>query len=247
MNGQIQIIGEISDELAASFRQQLARQRGPITVEIDSEGGSVFAALKMVDALASYPHRKVAKVTGAAFSAASYILTGFDEIEVSNNSYLMLHAPYVESIVGTAKELASSAELLSSLESKMTRAYSRRMNKSEAEVSEMLSREVFMDAATAVACGMADRIGGAGQLSIAASGKRLSELRRRAMVLAANRREALEPGPSVVQQAKEAWADAVQAFVDKGMSRPNAVMAASRAHPVIRGVLVKAANLKRVH
>jgi ATP-dependent protease ClpP protease subunit len=247
MNGQMQIIGEINDELATSFRQQLARQRGPITVEIDSEGGSVFSALKVLDALASYPHHKTARVSGAAFSAASYILTGFDEIEVSNNAYVMLHSPYAESVVGTAKELSSSAELLRSLEAKMTKAYARRMQKSEQEVSVMLDRETFMDAQQAVACGLADRIAGVGQPSIAASGKRSSELRRRAMVLAANRHRDTVTSKTPLRQAQEAWSRSVASYREQGLSGADAVSRANKEHPLIRQVLISAANDRRVN
>jgi ATP-dependent protease ClpP protease subunit len=239
----LQVIGTIDDDLAAEFKRELAGRSGPLRVTIDSEGGSVFAALRMIDALAAYRGYKTAVVEGAAFSAASYLLTAFDSVEVTGSAYVMAHLPYVE-VGGTASEMESSAALLRSLESKMVKAYSRKMRKPEPEVAALLEFETFFDAEQAVAAGLADKIVNGSM--VMAKGK-LSSLKRKAMVMAANRQHEVATTKPVLQQAKEAWADAVQAFIDKGMSRPNAVMAAGRAHPVIREVLVTASNLKRVH
>jgi ATP-dependent protease ClpP protease subunit len=238
----LQVIGEISDELAVRFKRGLAGRSGPLRVTIDSEGGSVFAALKMIDALTAYRGHKTAVVEGAAFSAASYLLTAFDSVEVTGSAYIMAHRPYIE-IGGTATEMASSAALLASLESKMVTAYSRKMRKPEAEVAAMLEFETFFDAEQAVAAGIADRVVNGSM--VMAKGK-LSSLKRKAMVMAANRQHEVATSKPVLQQAREAWSEAVASFRAKGLSGPDAVSAAARQHPLIREVLVVAANRREV-
>jgi ATP-dependent protease ClpP protease subunit len=240
----LQVIGTIDDDLAAEFKRELSGRSGPLTVHVDSEGGSVFAALRMIDALAAYRGYKTAVVEGAAFSAASYLLTAFDSVEVTGSAYIMAHRPYVE-IGGTAAEMESSAALLRSLEAKMVKAYSRKMRKPEAEVAALLEFETFFDAEQAVAAGIADKIVG-GSL-VMAHGKRMSPLRRRAMVLAANRQREVATSKPVLQQAREAWSRAVASYREQGLSGADAVSRANKEHPLLRQVLVAAANMKRVH
>ena len=239
----LQVIGEINDALATEFKRELAAKSGPLRVVVDSEGGSVFAALRMIDALASYRGTKTAVVEGAAFSAASYLLTAFDSVEVTGSAYIMAHRPYME-IGGTASEMASSAALLRSLESKMVKAYSQKMQKPEAEVAAMLEFETFFDAEQAVAAGIADRIVGGSM--VLAKGK-LSALKRRAMVMAANRQHKVASTKTPLQQAQELWREIIAANRAKGMSQVDAVLAAGKQHPMIREVLVMAANQRRVH
>ena len=238
----LQVIGTIDDDLAAEFKRELSGRSGPLTVHVDSEGGSVFAALRMIDALAAYRGYKTAVVEGAAFSAASYLLTAFDSVEVTGSAYIMAHRPYVE-IGGTAAEMESSAALLRSLEAKMVKAYSRKMRKPEAEVAALLEFETFFDAEQAVAAGIADKIVNG---SMVMAKCKLSSLKRKAMVMAANRQREVATSKPVLQQAREAWSEAVASFRAKGLSGPDAVSAAAKQHPMLRQVLVAAANMKRV-
>jgi len=129
----------------------------PLTVRIDSEGGSVFDGLSIYEAFASYPGPKKAIVESTAFSIASYIAMAFDEIEIAENGYVMIHEPssYTE---GTSSDLQKTSELLAKLDQSMVSAYSKKTGLSEDEARGLMQEETFMNASEALAMGFVNRI-----------------------------------------------------------------------------------------
>src|SRR5690606_29278745 len=153
------VIGQGEGEISAAwFRSQLPTNgTDPIEVSFHTEGGSVFEGFAIYDAASAYAGPKVAKVQSSAFSIGSFILTAFDEVEMSPNAYLMLHNPRVGT-EGDDEELASTAGMIAKLKTNMINAYAARSGKSAEEITAILKAETYMNATDAVALGFADRI-----------------------------------------------------------------------------------------
>jgi ATP-dependent protease ClpP protease subunit len=144
---------------AQQVKTQLASidQSEPLIVRIDSEGGSVFDGLSIYEAFANYPGPKKAVIESTAFSIASYIAMAFDEVEIAENGYVMIHEPS-SSVDGTATDLAKNADLLAKLDQSMVAAYAKKTGLSEEEARTLMQDETFMNASEALAWGFVNRI-----------------------------------------------------------------------------------------
>jgi ATP-dependent protease ClpP protease subunit len=132
-------------------------QTQELVVRIDSEGGSVFDGLSIYDAFANYPGPKKAVIESTAFSIASYIAMAFDDVEIAENGYVMIHEP-ASSVDGTASDMTKSAELLAKLDQSMVAAYSKKTGLSELEARSLMQDETFMNASEALTFGFVNRI-----------------------------------------------------------------------------------------
>ena len=159
-------IGQQPGELSAKWlRSQLPTDGKNVVLQVHSEGGSVFEAMAMIDILNAYAGHKTAIVSSMALSAASMLLSACDEVEVTSNSYVMLHNSHMED----AAELTSSErQLLASLNERMVQLYAGRSGRSPREVRQMMATETWLNADEAVRSGFADRIADASSLRIVA-------------------------------------------------------------------------------
>lgn len=146
--------GEVS---AASIKAQLPTNKEPIRVSFHTEGGSVFEGFAIHDLFASYDGPKVAAVESTAFSIGSYIITAFDDVEMSPNAYLMLHNPRIN-IEGDDEELATKSGMISKLKSTMVDGYAQKAGKSTEDIQAILKAETYFNATEAVSFGLANRI-----------------------------------------------------------------------------------------
>lgn len=153
------VIGQGENEISAELIRSQLPENGtdPIRVSFHTEGGSVHEGFAIHDALASYSGPKTAAVESTAFSIGSFILTAFDDVEMSPNAYLMLHNPRIE-IEGDDEELAASASVIAKLKSSMVQCYSSKSGKTPEEITAILKAETYMNATEAIANGFANRI-----------------------------------------------------------------------------------------
>lgn len=160
MLNEMKLYGVIGDTITGpSIKAMLSTmdQTQPLYVRIDSEGGSVFDGLSIYEAFAAYPGPKKAIIEPTAFSIASYIAAAFDEVEIVENGYVMIHSPWTEA-VGNATEMTKQAELLAKLETSMVDAYSKKTGMSSEQVKGLMAKETFLNATEAVRLGFASRI-----------------------------------------------------------------------------------------
>jgi len=165
MSNEINLFGEIGRTADGSgiTAQQVktmiasADQTQPLIVHIDSPGGSVFDGLAIYEAFAKYPGPKKAIVESTAFSIASYIAMAFDEVEIAENGYLMIHEPYGGGD-GTASELRRDAELLDKLDQSMVAAYAKKTGLSELEVRSHMKAETYYNATEAMSFGFVNSV-----------------------------------------------------------------------------------------
>lgn len=141
-----------------AFRAELAEHKGKdITVWIDSWGGDVFAGVGMYNALKEHKGKVIVKIDGKAVSAGSIIAMAGEEILMSPGSIIMAHNPWSYA-AGEAKDMRHRADVLDEVKEAIVNVYQLRTNKSREDISDLMDKETWMSAKTAVAEGFADSI-----------------------------------------------------------------------------------------
>lgn len=173
---ELNIYGDIGESwwaeesiTAKSIAAELKPLAGrPLTVRINSYGGSVSDGLAIFNALRR--HAQTADVTtsieGVAMSIASLIAMAGDRREIAGNAMLMIHAPWGVAS-GNARDMRDMADVLDRYAEAMTSAYTRSAMTAD-EVRGLLTdgADHFYSAAEAEAAGLATHI--VGELAIAA-------------------------------------------------------------------------------
>lgn len=170
MPNEIKLYGVIGEDIGAvEVKQQLDAmdQSQPLTVRIHSEGGSVSDGMAMYDAFKAYSGPKRAVIESAAFSIASYIAMAFDDVEITENGYLMIHNPHME-VAGDDAALSHGAGVLAKLKASMVQAYSQKTGKSEEEVLAVMKAETWINAQEALDARYVNRITAPKQIKAAA-------------------------------------------------------------------------------
>jgi len=140
------------------FISALAETSGPVTLRINSPGGSVFGAQAMVAAMRAHPAPITAQIDSLAASAASVIAAECAECVMVAGADLMIHKAWGFT-VGNSDDHEQSAGLLSKIDSQIAATYARRANDPDADKYLALMRaETWFDADEAVAAGLADRV-----------------------------------------------------------------------------------------
>lgn len=162
MLNEIKLVGYIGEGASSSqvVKAQLARmdQTQPLYVHIDSDGGSVTEGFRMHDSFAAYPGPKKAIIEPTAFSIASYIATAFDEVEIVENGYVMIHRPMLDIESANADELQANSEMVAKMDATLVAAYARKTGMSAELVKELMAKETYLNAEEAVKYGFASSI-----------------------------------------------------------------------------------------
>lgn len=145
------IYNEIYSGTAAELSAQIEQVD---SVEINSSGGDLFAALAMVDTLRKKKD-VVIRVKGLCASAATLLLCAGNKVVAAQNSLFMLHAPQcmLSGQVNAAK-LAELQTTLAKVEGQLKEIYSARVKDVD------FSKETWLTAAEAKAMGLIDEIEG---------------------------------------------------------------------------------------
>ena len=138
----------------------------PLTLRLNSPGGSVFDAVAIYNALQRHTGTVTVTIDGIAASAASYIAMAGDEIVMPENAFLMIHDPS-GMVMGTAADMRSMAEALDKIGGSLRRGYAAKTGKPEDEIAALMARETWLDATEALEMGFADTL--SGPVRIAAS------------------------------------------------------------------------------
>ena len=141
-----------------AFKRELADYEGmPITVWIDSYGGSVFAAAGIYNALMEHKGQITVKIDGKAMSAASVIAMAADKdrLLMSPVAVMMIHNP-LSGVYGYASDLRKVAAVMDEIKESIINAYQLKTGRSRNKISTMMDDETYMSAKTAVKEGFAD-------------------------------------------------------------------------------------------
>ena len=149
-----------ASRVIVQLRELDAQGHDPITLFINSPGGSVsdgFAIIDTIRALES-PVRTVA--IGLAASMAAVILACGERGErwVAPNASVLVHQP-LGGASGQASDLKIAIERILALKSRLNRLLAEATGRSTDEVAAVADRDSWFDAEDAVRCGLADRVG----------------------------------------------------------------------------------------
>ena len=128
-----------------------------IEVDINSGGGSVFAASEIYTMLKAYSGKVVVNIQGLAASAASVIAMAGDEVNMSPTSQLMIHKASTVSW-GNADNLAHDSKMLDVTDQSIVNAYEAKTGMDRDDILKLMSDETFMTAQEAVDKGFADNV-----------------------------------------------------------------------------------------
>lgn len=157
------------------FREELAAHAGePVTVEINSPGGDVFAGFEIYNLLTAHEGSVRVRVVGLCASAASLVAMAADagELIMSEASMMMIHNPWTCS-AGNSGDLRDAADVLDLIGDVMVSVYMHRWHGSEEELRKALDEETPMTPARAMELGLCDsvetRLGDSGDQQAAAA------------------------------------------------------------------------------
>jgi ATP-dependent protease ClpP protease subunit len=142
---------------AKAFLADLGKlpDKAPLTLRLNSPGGSVFDAVAIYNALTRHADTVTVSIDGIAASAASYIAMAGDEIIMPENAFLMIHEPS-GMVMGTASDMRAMAEALDKIGASLLRGYAAKSGKPEKDVAKLMAKETWLDAAEALDMGFAD-------------------------------------------------------------------------------------------
>lgn len=127
-----------------------------IILHIDSDGGSLIAGTEIYSLLRGYSGHKKAHIRSRAASSATVAIMACDEITAENVSLVCVHNPTMYSS-GDAGVMRHTAEELDNVKEAIIAAYSTRI-KSKEEISELMNRDIWLNAEKALEYGLIDSI-----------------------------------------------------------------------------------------
>lgn len=146
---------------AKRFAQDVAQAKADgaktIHLRINSPGGDVFEARAIVTAIRESGVRMVAHVDGIAASAASYIATSANEVQISDGAFLMIHNAWTLSL-GDKNDMRAQADVLDKIDASIAAEYAKRATVPLDDIVAMMDAETWLTAQDAVDKGFADSV-----------------------------------------------------------------------------------------
>lgn len=150
-----------SENSAKHFKEELIKHPDvkQINVFVNSLGGYVVEAMAIRNQLKRHPANVTGYVDGFAASAASFLLTGCDQIKMYSNCMQMWHNA-LNGVVGNAKELRKAADDLDAIMTGNRKAYLEKSGGklTEEKLIEILDNESWLNAEQCLEYGMCDEI-----------------------------------------------------------------------------------------
>ena len=115
---------EFETQTSATQMIDFLQSNGDVELYINSQGGDVFEAMQIYNALRRHSRNHSVKVyvDGLSASAASYLMFGGSELFVPKNATIMIHKP-TTFVWGDADELRTSANALDVIQSSIESIY----------------------------------------------------------------------------------------------------------------------------
>ena len=145
-----------------SFADDLARlENRPVTVRVNSNGGSVFAAQAIANNLRTYKGATTAIVDGLAASAATIIVMAAQKIIMPIGSMMMIHDPMVHiNEAMNEEELQKCIDMLKPVKASLVASYLKRSNLGKEKLAAMMKSTAWLTAEECLKFGFADEIQG---------------------------------------------------------------------------------------
>jgi ATP-dependent Clp protease, protease subunit len=141
------------------FMAALSKTTGPVTLRINSPGGSVFGAQAMVSAMRAHPHAITARVDSLAASAASVIAANAAQTVMVPGSMLMIHRAWGVAM-GNGQDMHATGDLLEKIDGLIAESYAARAgDKGDKDrFAALMAAETWFTPEEALAAGLADVI-----------------------------------------------------------------------------------------
>lgn len=172
---QIDIYGDIGESWwsdSVSAKQLLDAISGakgkPITLCINSGGGSVFDAFAMMSALRAHDAKVTARVDGIAASAASFLLAAADEVIMSSVAWIMIHDATTYEY-GRAEDLRKTADWMDRINDQLAGIYAKRCKRTKDEFVDAMHETTWYTADEALELGLIDSVSEAVALAACAT------------------------------------------------------------------------------
>lgn len=160
-NRSIFLTGEVDDACAQSIQMQLEyldqNGDGDIILYINSPGGSVTAALAIVDAMQRVTRNVVTVCTGIAASAAAIIAACGTRRYITPMTEMMIHQPLGHA-AGQAVDIELTAAHIARVKHLLHRILAERTGQDIATIANDCDRDFYLDAQAAVRYGLVDEI-----------------------------------------------------------------------------------------
>lgn len=131
--------------------------KGPVTVNMNSPGGDMFAGLAIYNLLRAHPGEVTVKVLGMAASAASVIAMAADTIQVARAGFVMIHNAWAVA-AGNRNDLREFADFLEPFDATMADVYAARTGLDAKKVAKMMDAETWIGGTEAIDLGFADEL-----------------------------------------------------------------------------------------
>lgn len=139
------------------FMAALASTTGPVTVRVNSPGGSVFGAQAMVAAMRAHGAPITVQVDSLAASAASVIACEAAKLVMAPGAMLMIHKAWGMAI-GNEADMRQTADLLEKIDGQIAETYARRSDGDVDAFLAMMAEETWFTSQEAVDAGLADEV-----------------------------------------------------------------------------------------
>lgn len=134
-----------------------AAGKRPLTLNINSPGGSYFEGAAMFNLLRDHPNRIVVNVLGEAASAASLVAMAGDTIRMYDGALMMIHSA-AGLAMGNKKDMRDLANVLDKVDNVAASVYAARTGNSRERVLQLMESETWMTPEDAIKNGFADEI-----------------------------------------------------------------------------------------
>jgi ATP-dependent Clp protease, protease subunit len=139
------------------FIAALQATTGPVTVRVNSPGGSVFGAQAMVAAMRAHAEPITVQVDSLAASAASVIACEASKLVIAPGALMMIHRAW-GMVIGNEEDMRETADLLAKIDGQIAETYARRAGGDKEEYLALMAAETWFTAEEAVAAGLADEV-----------------------------------------------------------------------------------------
>lgn len=160
----IQLFGDIGESWFSDgwtlekFKAAINSTGSPaLTIELKSNGGDVFEAFAIYDAIRAIKARVTVDVIGTSASAATIIASAADKVRISENSRYLVHNAQTF-VDGNKEKLKDVYDQLVSIDNQILDVYVKRTGKSRETLASLMTEERFMTASEALDWGFVDEI-----------------------------------------------------------------------------------------
>ena len=139
------------------FIGALQGANGPLTIRVNSPGGSVFGAQAMVTAMRAHEHPITVQIDSLAASAASVIACAASHVQMAPGSMMMIHKAW-GAVIGNESDLRDTADLLAKIDVQISAGYATKTGGNVEEYLALMAAETWFTADEALTAGLADEV-----------------------------------------------------------------------------------------